>query len=70
MFKDLKITFHEEKIILLLRKGYTNEYISHELGRSLNTVKYHLKKIYRKLGVKNRIEAINEFNKHIKSKKL
>ena len=57
------ISFYEARILLLLRKGYTNEHISRKLGRSLNTVKYHLKNIYRKLNARNRVEAIYKYNK-------
>lgn len=56
----------ESRIIALLQLGLSNRDISKELGLSINTVKYHLKKIYKKLIVKNRIEAINKFNESSK----
>lgn len=56
------ISYDQTRILLLLREGYTNQKISMELGISSNTVKYHLKKIYKKFGVANRVEAINKFN--------
>lgn len=46
----------------MLKEGYGNKTISENVEVSINTVKYHLKKIYKKLGAKNRIEAINKFN--------
>ena len=61
------ISAEEEHIIGLLQKGYSNQKISGEAGISVNTVKYHLKKIFRKLHAKNRIEAINNFNKTLKN---
>jgi DNA-binding NarL/FixJ family response regulator len=59
----LTITSIEEKILLLLKGGLTNNSIAGVLEKSPDTIKYHLKKIYRKLNAKNRIEAINKFNK-------
>jgi DNA-binding NarL/FixJ family response regulator len=61
------ISVEEEHIILLLQKGYSNQTISKETGISVNTVKYHLKKIFKKLHARNRIEAINNFNKTLKT---
>jgi LuxR family maltose regulon positive regulatory protein len=59
------ITSHETRILGLLKRGLTNDRISAETRVSVNTVKYHLKNIYRKLGVTNRVEAINKFNEMI-----
>jgi len=56
-----KITSRESDILKLLQKGFSNEQISKETGVSVNTVKYHLKWIYKKLHANNRIEAINKF---------
>lgn len=64
------ISVEEEHILLLLQKGYSNQTISKETGISVNTVKYHLKKIFIKLNAKNRIEAINNFNKILKNTSL
>jgi DNA-binding NarL/FixJ family response regulator len=61
------ISVEEEHILLLLQKGYSNQTISKETGISVNTVKYHLKKIFKKLHARNRIEAINNFNKTLKT---
>ena len=40
-----------------LERDLTLDAIAAEMGLSVNTVKTHLKKIYRTLGVKNRKEA-------------
>jgi len=48
----------EIKIIKLLEKGFSNKRISSQLKKSENTVKFHLKNIYKKLKVKNRGEAV------------
>jgi LuxR family maltose regulon positive regulatory protein len=51
------LTDHELQILHMLEAGYPNKQISQELSISLNTVKYHLKNIYGKLGVVNRTQA-------------
>jgi DNA-binding NarL/FixJ family response regulator len=51
------LTDHELHILHMLEAGYPNKQISQELSISLNTVKYHLKNIYGKLGVVNRTQA-------------
>lgn len=43
-------------VIDLVKEGKTNKQIAEQLFISENTVKYHLKAIYEKLGVKNRLE--------------
>ena len=44
------LTDHEMHILHMLEAGYPNKQIAQELNISLNTVKYHLKNIYRKTG--------------------
>jgi LuxR family maltose regulon positive regulatory protein len=51
------LTDHELHILHMLEAGYPNKQISREMNISLNTVKYHLKNIYGKLGVVNRTQA-------------
>ncbi len=63
------ITSSEEKILLLIKGGLTNKTIAIVLGKSPNTIKYHLKKIYKKLGTGNKIEAINKYNELIQTKR-
>ncbi len=63
------ITSSEEKILLLIKGGLTNNSIANVLNKSPNTIKYHLKKIYKKLGAGNKIEAINKYNELIKIKR-
>jgi len=54
----------EIKIIRLLEKGLSNKSISKECNISENTVKFHLKNIYKKIGVHNRLQAIHRINKN------
>lgn len=54
----------EIKIIELLEKGLSNKSISIKCDISENTVKFHLKNIYKKLDVHNRLEAVCKINKN------
>ncbi len=55
------LTVREHQLLVALAKGLTNEQIAARIGISRNTVKYHLKNIYDKLGVKNRAMAVALF---------
>jgi len=54
------LTKREERILKLVASGNTNKRIANRLSMSENTVKNHLNHIYRKLGVKNRAQAVLE----------
>jgi len=58
-----KLTKTEKQIALLLKSGYSNYEISEELKISINTVKTHIKSIYLKLGVNDRVSFIHLFVK-------
>ena len=55
------LTRQELHILHLVEAGFPNKQIALELNISLNTVKYHLKNIYAKLGVVNRTQAARIF---------
>ena len=57
-----KLSKTELKIIKLLEKGLSNKSISSEYSISENTVKFHLKNIFKKLDVHNRMEAVYQLN--------
>lgn len=57
---DADLTSREKEILRLLARGTTYKIISGELFISLETVKTHCHNIYKKLGVKNKTEAINK----------
>ncbi len=48
------LSSQERKIAHLVSLGFTNQRIAEELCITVNTVKFHLKNIYAKAGVKNR----------------
>ena len=52
------LTQREREVLTLLAEGKSNKEISSMLFISPETVKSHVKKIYKKLGAANRIEAI------------
>jgi len=49
----------EREVLELLAAGRTNAEVAHDLFISIGTVKSHSANIYRKLGAKNRTEAIS-----------
>ncbi len=51
------LTKREKQILGLLCQGLSNDQIGCQAYLSTNTVKWHLKRIYEKLGVKSRVEA-------------
>jgi DNA-binding CsgD family transcriptional regulator len=57
-FELSPLTKREVEILKLLAKGKTNQEISSYLGISEETVKTHLQKIYKKLNVSSRTEAV------------
>jgi len=52
------LTAMEWRILKLLGKGMSNKEIANELTISLNTLRTHLKNIYRKLNLPNRSAAV------------
>ena len=49
------------KTLELLAKGQSYESIACTLNMTLDSVRFHIKKIYVKLGVKNKVDAVNKF---------
>ncbi len=57
------LTDREEAVLVLVAEGKSNAQISAALGLSENTVKFHLRNLFSKLGVSNRTEAAAKFHK-------
>jgi DNA-binding NarL/FixJ family response regulator len=52
------ITAREQQVLRLIAAGKSNKLISEEIFLSIETVKTHIKKIFKKLQVKNRMAAV------------
>ena len=53
-----QLTTRERDVLLLVRLGKSNKEIARDLDVSVNTVKTHLKNLFHKLEVHNRVQAI------------
>lgn len=56
---DITLTQREHEIIGLLLLGRSNQEIANELFLSAHTVKTHIYKLYKKINVKNRVQALH-----------
>jgi DNA-binding CsgD family transcriptional regulator len=61
LFQKYNISRREQEIIQLICQGKSNRQIEGELFISLQTVKDHVHSIFRKTGVKNRVQLTNLF---------
>lgn len=57
--KKIELTIHELDILKLLSHGLTYEEIAGQSNISINTVRFHIKKIYEKLKVNSSSEALS-----------
>jgi len=60
--RALELSAREREILVSLARGSTNNDIAETLAISLFTVKNHMKRIFRKIGVSNRTQAAARFN--------
>ncbi len=56
MTQGWRFSPRERQIVSLLASGCSNQEIANRLGLRLQTVKNHLSRVYRKLGVPNRVQ--------------
>lgn len=64
-FSDHNLTRREEEVAKLILRGNSNKKISKKLYITEKTVKTHLTKIFKKLGIRNRLELAVKFNPSI-----
>jgi len=55
----LKLTAREEEVLVLLAAGHSNRKIADSLFISRDTVRWHMRAIYRKLGVHDRSSVLS-----------
>jgi DNA-binding CsgD family transcriptional regulator/predicted negative regulator of RcsB-dependent stress response len=57
------LTRREEQVGVLVRRGYTNKAVAEELNIGERTVETHVASLYRKLGVKTRVELASRLDR-------
>lgn len=61
---NLKLTPRQLQVLASLSEGKPNKLIARDLDVSENTVKAHLKSVFRILGARNRTEAVSQANRY------
>lgn len=56
--KPIKLSKRMQQVLAMLDQGMTNDQIAHEIGVSTHTVKVHLWRLYTRLGVNSRTQAL------------
>ena len=56
--KSTHLTIREEQILMLLSQGYSNKLIADKMQLSIDTVCSHLKRVFSKMHVSSRTEAV------------
>jgi two-component system response regulator DevR len=57
----LGLSPRHRQILALIAKGRRNEEIARDLNLSPNTIKFHIRALYARMGVRNRVEAANRY---------
>jgi len=55
---EYDLTPHEERLLKMLVDGHTKRTAAAEIGVSINTISFHLKRVYEKLQVHSKSEAV------------
>lgn len=58
--QQLNLSQREMEVLQLMAKGLSNAEIAEQLFISLNTIKTHASKLYEKMGVKRRTQAVEK----------
>ena len=57
---DYQLTPHETRLLKLLVDGHNYKTAAKELGVSVNTISFHMRRIYDKLQVHSKSEAVSK----------
>jgi DNA-binding NarL/FixJ family response regulator len=68
--EGLALTERELEVLTFIAKGFSYQEGADMLGISTNTVRTHVKRIYQKLSVNSRTEAVYEFNQRLAAQGL
>jgi DNA-binding CsgD family transcriptional regulator len=63
LFQKYKLTQREQEVVRLICSGKSSKDIENELFLSPHTIKEYIYRIYKKTGVKNRVQMVNLFRK-------
>ncbi|MBW2345799.1 MAG: helix-turn-helix transcriptional regulator [Deltaproteobacteria bacterium] len=61
LFHKYKLTLREQQVVRLICSGKSSKDIENELFLSPHTIKEYIYRIYKKTGVKNRVQMVNLF---------
>ena len=56
--RDYRLTLHETHLLKLLVEGHNYKTAAGEMGRSIHTISFHLRGVYKKLQVHSKSEAV------------
>ena len=62
--KQTQLSTREEAVLVCLAKGLTYKQIADQLGLSIDTIRTYLRRIYEKLHVQSRTEAVAKYLSH------
>jgi DNA-binding CsgD family transcriptional regulator len=62
IMEGLGLSPREREIAAMLLKGWSAKQISEELGITINTANFHIKNMYKKLGINSRSELFARFS--------
>lgn len=52
------LTYREQQVLEHIVKGFTNQEIAEKLGLTIGTIKYYLSQLFKKMHVRNRVQAV------------
>lgn len=61
--ETVRLTSREEEVLILLSKGYANKEIADRMSLSVDTVRSYLKRIYKKMHIRSRTQAVLQYAK-------